>query len=144
MIYFPSTGCEIGLQPSYESAVNLLSSISFSFLVRFFFLPDDNESLIMLVRISVIVWPDTTFGEYEVQSLNLSIFQRLRAKHLICGATAENVRCNIFMILFIQIKSLVGTPEFVAPEVVNYDFISTGTGNVERILKHNIFFVSNL
>jgi len=26
-----------------------------------------------------------------------------------------------------QIKSLVGTPEFVAPEVVNYDFISTGT-----------------
>jgi len=26
-----------------------------------------------------------------------------------------------------QIKSLVGTPEFVAPEVVNYDFICTGT-----------------
>jgi len=26
-----------------------------------------------------------------------------------------------------QIKSLVGTPEFVAPEVVSYDFISTGT-----------------
>jgi len=26
-----------------------------------------------------------------------------------------------------QVKALVGTPEFVAPEVVNYDFISTGT-----------------
>ena len=47
----------------------------------------------------------------------------------------------IFMILFIQIKSLVGTPEFVAPEVVNYDFISTGTGNVEQILKQNSFFL---
>ena len=46
----------------------------------------------------------------------------------------------IFLILFIQIKSLVGTPEFVAPEVVNYDFISTGTGNVELILKQNSFF----
>ena len=35
----------------------------------------------------------------------------------------------------------MGTPEFVAPEVVNYDFISTGTGNVELILKQNSFFV---
>ena len=52
----------------------------------------------------------------------------------------ERIFDAIFMILFIQIKSLVGTPEFVAPEVVNYDFISTGTGNVELILKHNIFF----
>jgi len=26
-----------------------------------------------------------------------------------------------------QIKSMVGTPEFVAPEVVSYDYISTGT-----------------
>ena len=34
----------------------------------------------------------------------------------------------------------MGTPEFVAPEVVNYDFISTGTGNVELILKQNSFF----
>ena len=58
MIYFPSTGCEIGLQPSYESAVNLLSSISFSFLVRFFFLPDDNESLIMLVSTSCFNLPN--------------------------------------------------------------------------------------
>ena len=48
---------------------------------------------------------------------------------------------NYLFILFIQIKSLVGTPEFVAPEVVNYDFISTGTGNVELILKQNSFFV---
>ena len=46
---------------------------------------------------------------------------------------------NYLFILFIQIKSLVGTPEFVAPEVVNYDFISTGTGNVELILKQNSF-----
>ena len=53
----------------------------------------------------------------------------------------ERIFDAIFMILFIQIKSLVGTPEFVAPEVVNYDFISTGTGNVELILKQNSFFV---
>ena len=57
MIYFPSTGCEIGLQPSYESSVNLLSAISFSFLVRFFFLPDDKESLIMLVSTSCFNLP---------------------------------------------------------------------------------------
>ena len=34
----------------------------------------------------------------------------------------------VIEIFSFQIKSLVGTPEFVAPEVVNYDFISTGTG----------------
>ena len=34
----------------------------------------------------------------------------------------------------LHIKSLVGTPEFVAPEVVNYDFISTGTGETGILL----------
>ena len=29
-----------------------------------------------------------------------------------------------------QVKVLCGTPEFVAPEVVNYDFISTGSGKI--------------
>ena len=36
--------------------------------------------------------------------------------------------CNGLHRYLLQIKSLVGTPEFVAPEVVNYDFICTGTG----------------
>ena len=30
----------------------------------------------------------------------------------------------------LQVKVLCGTPEFVAPEVVNYDFISTGSGEL--------------
>ena len=32
-----------------------------------------------------------------------------------------------FILFLFQIKSMVGTPEFVAPEVVSYDYISTGT-----------------
>ena len=32
----------------------------------------------------------------------------------------------------LQVKVLCGTPEFVAPEVVNYDFISTGSGEMVR------------
>ena len=35
---------------------------------------------------------------------------------------------NIATIYINQVKSLCGTAEFVAPEIVNYDFISTGTG----------------
>ena len=34
--------------------------------------------------------------------------------------------------LLFQVKALCGTPEFVAPEVASYDFISTGTGEKEE------------
>ena len=37
-----------------------------------------------------------------------------------------------FLTPLFQVKVLCGTPEFVAPEVVNYDFISTGSGELER------------
>ena len=36
------------------------------------------------------------------------------------------------LIPLFQVKVLCGTPEFVAPEVVNYDFISTGSGELVR------------
>ena len=37
--------------------------------------------------------------------------------------------CEMPYLFFLyQVKALCGTPEFVAPEVVSYDFISTGTG----------------
>ena len=37
-----------------------------------------------------------------------------------------------FLTPLFQVKVLCGTPEFVAPEVVNYDFISTGSGEMVR------------
>ena len=39
------------------------------------------------------------------------------------------------LIPLFQVKVLCGTPEFVAPEVVNYDFISTGSGELWHIQK---------
>ena len=35
---------------------------------------------------------------------------------------------KVKLISLVQVKVLCGTPEFVAPEVVRYDFISTGSG----------------
>ena len=40
---------------------------------------------------------------------------------------------NNLLILVLKVKVLCGTPEFVAPEVVNYDFISTGSGKILTI-----------
>ena len=54
----------------------------------------------------------------------------------------KNVRrylCNGLHRYLLQIKSLVGTPEFVAPEVVNYDFICTGTGEGDNEQDTEIF-----
>ena len=40
-----------------------------------------------------------------------------------------------------QVKVLCGTPEFVAPEVVNYDFISTGSGEIfNQVNSYHICF----
>jgi hypothetical protein len=42
--------------------------------------------------------------------------------------TCHAILLSLLTVTVWQVKVMCGTPEFVAPEVVNYDFIAAATG----------------
>ena len=50
------------------------------------------------------------------------------------SGTLQNVERSCFLKTeSIQVQNLAGTPEFMAPEVVNFEDISTGSGSSEKL-----------